>query len=34
MEAKLKKAKDELNRIVNTRVFARGNQLIYELDHT
>lgn len=34
MESKLKKAKEELNRIVNTRVFARGNQLIYELDHT
>lgn len=34
LENKLKQAKDELNRIVNTRVFARGNQLIYELDHT
>jgi hypothetical protein len=34
MENKLRQAKEELSRIVNTRVFARGNQLIYELDHT
>ena len=34
MEHKLKHAKDELNKIVNTKVFSKGNTLIYELDHT
>lgn len=34
MEAKLIHAKDELNKIVNTKVFQRGNNLIYELDHS
>ena len=32
MEYKLKHAKEELNRIINTKVFSRGNNLIYELD--
>ena len=32
MEHKLKHAKEELNRIINTKVFSRGNNLIYELD--
>ena len=32
LEAKLKHAKEELNKIVNTKVFSRGNNLIYELD--
>ena len=34
MEHKLQHAKEELNRIVNTKVFSRGNNLIFELDHT
>lgn len=34
MEHKLKHAKDELNKIVSTKVFSKGNQIIYELDHT
>lgn len=34
MEHKLRHAKDELNKIVNTKVFSKGNSLIYELDHT
>ena len=34
MEHKLRHAKDELNKIVNTKVFSKGNQMIYELDHT
>lgn len=34
MEHKLKHANDELSKIVNTKVFAKGNQIIYELDHT
>lgn len=32
LESKLKHAKEELNKIVNTKVFSRGNNLIYELD--
>jgi len=32
MERKLQHAKLELNKIVNTKVFSRGNNLIYELD--
>ena len=32
LENKLKHAKEELNKIVNTKVFSRGNNLIYELD--
>ena len=32
LEHKLKHAKEELNKIVNTKVFSRGNNLIYELD--
>ena len=34
LESKLCHAKEELNRIVGTKVFTRGNALIYELDHT
>jgi hypothetical protein len=34
MEYKLKHAKEELNKIVNTKVFSRGNNLIYELDRS
>lgn len=34
MENKLKHTKDELNKIVNTKVFAKGNNLVYELDHS
>ena len=30
----MKHANDELSKIVNTKVFAKGNQIIYELDHT
>jgi predicted transcriptional regulator len=33
MEHKLKHAKDELSKIINTKVFSKGNTLIYELDH-
>lgn len=32
LEHKLKQAKEELNKIINTKVFSRGNNLIYELD--
>lgn len=32
LERKLQHAKEELNKIVNTKVFSRGNNLIYELD--
>jgi len=32
LENKLKTAKVEMNKIVNTKVFSRGNNLIYELD--
>lgn len=32
LEHKLKHAKEELNKIINTKVFSRGNNLIYELD--
>lgn len=34
MEHKLKYAKDELSKIINTKVFSKGNTLIYELDHS
>lgn len=34
LEHKLKHAKGELQKIVNTKVFARGNNLIYELDRS
>jgi hypothetical protein len=34
MEHKLQHAKDELNKIVNVKVFSKGNTLIYELDHS
>lgn len=34
MEHKLQHAKGELHKIVNTRVFAKGNQAIFELDHS
>lgn len=34
MEEKLKHAKKELDKIINTKVFSRGSQLIYELDMT
>lgn len=32
LEGKLRTAKTEMNKIVNTKVFSRGNNLIYELD--
>ena len=32
LEHKLRHAKEELNKIINTKVFSRGNNLIYELD--
>ena len=32
LENKLRHAKEELNKIINTQVFSRGNNLIYELD--
>ena len=32
LENKLKHAKEEINKIINTKVFSRGNNLIYELD--
>jgi hypothetical protein len=34
LEGKLTSAKEEMNKIVNTKVFSRGNNLIYELDMT
>ena len=34
LENKLRTAKQEMNKIVNTKVFSRGNNLIYELDMT
>ena len=34
MESKLKQAKLEMNKIINTKVFSRGNNLVYELDLT
>jgi hypothetical protein len=34
LENKLRTAKVELNKIINTKVFSRGNNLIYELDMT
>lgn len=34
LENKLRVAKQEMNKIVNTKVFSRGNNLIYELDMT
>lgn len=34
LENKLSTAKIEMNKIVNTKVFSRGNNLIYELDMT
>jgi hypothetical protein len=34
MEYKLKHAKEELNKIVKSKVFTRGNNLIYELDRS
>jgi len=30
----LRHASDELSKIVNSKVFAKSNQLIYELDHS
>ena len=32
MEEKLKHAKKELDKIIRTKVFSKGNQLVYELD--
>ena len=32
MEEKLKHARKELDKIIRTKVFAKGNQLVYELD--
>lgn len=32
LEGKLRTAKEEMNKIINTKVFARGNNVIYELD--
>lgn len=34
LEGKLRNAKQEMNKIVNTKVFSRGNNLVYELDMT
>jgi hypothetical protein len=34
MENKLKTAKQEMSQIINSKVFSRGNNLIYELDRT
>lgn len=34
LEGKLQQAKVELNKVINTKVFSRGNNLIYELDMT
>ena len=34
LENKLQIAEAEMNKIVNARVFSRGNNLIYELDIT
>lgn len=34
LESKLKHAANELTRIVSTKVFTRGNNLIFELDHS
>ena len=34
LEHKLRHASEELNKVVNVKVFARGNQIIYELDHS
>ena len=34
LENKLRTAKQEMNKNVNTKVFSRGNNLIYELDMT
>ena len=34
LENKLKTAKQEINKIVNAKVFSRGNNLVYELDMT
>jgi hypothetical protein len=34
MENKMQQAKAEMNKIVNTKVFSRGNNLVYELDLT
>lgn len=34
LENKLKTAKSEMNKVINTKVFSRGNALIYELDMT
>ena len=32
MEEKLKHAKKEIDKIIRTKVFSKGNQLVYELD--
>lgn len=34
LETKLRTAKQEMNKIINTKVFSRGNNLVYELDMT
>ena len=34
LESKLNTAKQDMNKIINTKVFSRGNVLIYELDRT
>lgn len=34
MENKMQQAKAEMNKIINTKVFSRGNNLVYELDLT
>ena len=34
LEGKLRHTKQEMNKIVNTKVFSRGNNLVYELDMT
>ena len=34
MEEKLKHAKDEIDKIINTKVFSKGNSMVYEMDFT
>lgn len=34
LESKLQYAADELSKIVSTKIFAKGNSVIFELDHT
>lgn len=34
MEEKLKHAKNEIDKIINTKVFSKGNSMVYEMDFT